>query len=102
VATGRSTATNTSNLLGKYTIAAASIGGLFHIKVKLAVSPNGTFGHRSDERRCPLLGGQSGNPVSLVVWPIECLRPLDQRKTDIGELTKILEQTPEITQLEVT
>jgi hypothetical protein len=28
-------------------------------------------------------------------WPIECFRPVDQRQTDIGELTKLLDQTPQ-------
>lgn len=26
-------------------------------------------------------------------WPIECFRPVDERATDIGELTKILDGT---------
>src|SRR5271165_4501368 len=38
---------------------------------------------------CPCLG------LNNAPWPIECFRPLDQRATDIGELTKILDRTPQ-------
>ena len=32
--------------------------------------------------------------LSNAPWPLECFRPLDQRPTDIGELSKILDRTP--------
>jgi hypothetical protein len=33
--------------------------------------------------------------LSDAPWPIECFRPLDQRKTDIGCLMQLLNKTPE-------
>jgi hypothetical protein len=36
----------------------------------------------------------SCHQLSAAPWPMEIFRPMDQRHTDIGELTKILDQTP--------
>ena len=34
--------------------------------------------------------------LSGAPWPLQCFRALDERTTNIGELTKLLDQTPAI------